>query len=79
VSRKTDPTPATLAEAKELLGQRRPKRDAGPRAWVAFHRHCAEVYAQVAKADLAHRFEAQAYAGQETRQAREIEEQLADS
>jgi hypothetical protein len=71
--------PATLAEAKELLQRQRPKSWAEPLVWVAFHRRSAEIYGQVARVDRAHRFEAQAYAGQEIRQAREIEDQLADS
>lgn len=70
--------PATLAEAKELLRQERPRLDAAPLVWVAFHRRCAEVYSQVAKVDLAHRYEAQAHAGQEIRQAREIENGLSE-
>jgi hypothetical protein len=68
--------PATLAEAHELLHGERPEPDAGAPAWVAFHRRCAEVYATVALVDLARQFEAQACAGRELRQAREIEDSL---
>lgn len=74
--KRTEQMPATLAEAKELLQQQRPKPYAEPLVWVAFHQRSAEVYGQVARVDLAHRYEAQAYAGQEIRRAREIEEQL---
>ena len=71
--------PATLMEAHELVRQHRPKLDAEPLVWVAFHRRSAEIYGQIAKVDPSHRYEAQAYAGQEIRKAREIEDQLADS
>lgn len=66
--------PSTLAEAHEMLRRQRPKLADGPLVWVAFHRRCAEVYAEVAKVDLAHRHEAQYWAGEEIRRAREIEE-----
>ena len=70
--------PATLTEAKELLRHERPRLDAEPLVWVAFHRRSAEVYGQVAQVDLAHRYEAHAHAGQEIRQAREIEDGLSE-
>jgi hypothetical protein len=68
--------PATLAEAHEVLWRERPKRDAEPLVWVAFHRHSAEVYARVAKVDLQHRYEATQWAGIEIRRARDIEHGL---
>lgn len=68
--------PATLAEAHDVLWRRRPKRDANPLEWVAFHRHSAEVYAQTAKVDLRHQHEATQWAGAEIRRAREIEDEL---
>ena len=68
--------PATLAEAHDVLGRRRPKRDADPSEWVAFHRHSAEVYSETAKVDLRHQHEATQWAGAEIRRAREIEDEL---
>jgi hypothetical protein len=79
VTKRKKRMPATLAEAKELLSRQQPKSYAEPLVWVAFHRRSAEVYGQVAKVDLAHQYEAQAYAGQEIRKAREIEDQLANN
>ena len=70
------PQPATLDEAREVLWRQRPARGADPRELVAFHRHSAQVYAQVARVDLRHRYEATQCAGLEMRQARKIEEQL---
>lgn len=71
--------PTTLAEAHEHVRRQRPKLDAKPLAWAAFHRSSADVYARVAKVDLAHRHEAQCHAGLEIRQAREIEDDQADT
>lgn len=68
--------PRTLAEAHELLTHTRPKHDADPLVWVAFHRRAAEVYAHAAKVDLNHRHEASHWAGAEIRHAREIEHRL---
>lgn len=79
MSRKADSVPATLAEATEQLQRKRPKLDAEPGTWIAFHRRCAEVYSQVARIDLSHRHEALAFAAQELRQARGIEDRLAES
>ena len=47
--------------------------------WAAFHRRSAEIYGAVATVDLAHRHEAQCYAGLEIRRAREIEDELANT
>jgi len=69
-------TPATLAEAHEVLWRQRPAQDAEPLVWVEFHRHSAEVYAQTAKVDLRHRYEATQCAGLEIRKARDIEHRL---
>jgi hypothetical protein len=41
---------------------------------VEFHRRSAEIYAEVAKVDRAHRHEAGYWAGAEIRRAREIED-----
>jgi hypothetical protein len=68
--------PSTLAEAHDLLWRRRPKRDADPSEWVAFHRQSAEVYSETAKVDLQYRREATRWAGVEIRRAREIEDEL---
>ncbi|MFL6126614.1 AMED_5909 family protein [Actinophytocola sp.] len=68
--------PTTLAEAHEVLWRRRPARDAGLVELAAYHRHCAEVYAQTAKVDLRHQHEATQCAGLEMRKARDIEHQL---
>ena len=72
--RKQDREPTTLFEAHEHLSRQRPSLDAKPLAWAAFHRRSAEVYARVARVDLAHRHEAQSYASLETRRAGEIED-----
>lgn len=68
--------PATLAEAHDVLWRRRPKQDAHPLEWVAFHRHSAQVYSETAKVDVRHQHEATQYAGIEIRRAREIEDAL---
>jgi hypothetical protein len=72
----SDQQPSTLAEAHDVVWQQRPKRDADPLEWVAFHRSSAEVYSRTAKIDLRHRYEATQCAGIEIRRAREIEHQL---
>lgn len=69
-------TPATLAEAHDVLWHQRPARDADPLVWVDFHRHSADVYAQTADVDIRHRHEAIQCAGMEIRKAREIEHRL---
>jgi hypothetical protein len=74
--RADDPAPATLREAHEVLHRQRPKLADEPAAWIAFHRHGAEVYAAVAKVDTDHQHEAQVLAGREIRRAREIEDRL---
>jgi hypothetical protein len=76
VSGQAVPAPVTLSEAHEVLIRGRPRLDAAPRAWVVFHRHSAEVYANVAKVDIGHCHEATHCAGVELRQAREIEDRL---
>lgn len=68
--------PSTLAEAHEVLWQQRPKRDADPLEWVAFHRRSAEVYSRTARIDLRHQHEATQCAGIEIRRARDIEHRL---
>jgi hypothetical protein len=76
VSRDQRVVPATLLEAEEVLWCQRPARDADPSAWVAFHRHCADVYARTSEVDTKHKYEALAYAGMEIRKARDIEHRL---
>ncbi|MFC4853645.1 AMED_5909 family protein [Actinophytocola glycyrrhizae] len=68
--------PSSLFEAREVLSQQRPSRDAGPAEWIRFHRHSADVYAHTAKVDERHRHEATQYVGIEIRRAREIEHRL---
>lgn len=68
--------PSSLFEAHEALWRRRPSRDADPAAWIAFHRHSAEVYAATAKVDLRHRHEATQCAAIEIRHARDIEHRI---
>jgi hypothetical protein len=72
-----DAVPATLAQAHEVLLRSRPRHEAEPDVWVAFHRHCAEMYAAVAKIDTGHRHEAGYWAAAEIRRAREIEDGVA--
>ena len=50
--------PATLEEAHELLRKAQPGRDATQGAWLAYHWHAVEVYAEVAEVDRAHHYEA---------------------
>lgn len=71
-----DQQPETLAAARESMWRQRPSRDADPTEWIAFHRRSATAYAEMAKVDTGHRFEAMAYAGVEIRLAREIEHRL---
>ncbi len=71
-----DRLPRTLAEAHEVLWERRPRCDADPSVWVAFHRSSAVVYARAAKVDGVHRREASQCAVMEIRRAREIEYRL---
>lgn len=73
---RVDQTPSTLEEAHEVLRQARPRTDADPLEWVAFHRHSAKVYSATAQIDLAHRYEATQCAGLEIRKARDIEHRL---
>jgi hypothetical protein len=75
-AREQQKTPRTLAEAHEALRRVRPAQDADPSEWVAFHRHSARVYGQVAKVDGRHQHEATRCAGLEIRQARDIEHRL---
>jgi hypothetical protein len=65
-----------LLEAHEVLSRKRPKVVDAPSAWIAYYRLAAEVYAQVAKVDKDHKHEAQALAGCQIRQAREIEDRV---
>jgi len=76
VKRGLSVVPSTLAEAHEVLWRQRPVGYADPEKWAAYHRHCAEVYAQTAKVDLRHQHEAIQCAGLEMRKARDIEHQL---
>jgi hypothetical protein len=76
MSQRQAAVPSSLFEAHEVLWRQRPGRDAAPAAWVAFHRHCAEVYARTAKVDVRHRHEASQYAAIEIRKARDIEHRL---
>jgi hypothetical protein len=70
--------PATLVEAHEVVRRQRPKLADEPRAWVAFHRRSAEIYSAVAEVDGRRRHEARYYAGREIRQARAVENSVAD-
>lgn len=71
-----DQPPSTLEEAHDVLWRARPREDADPREWAAFHRHSAAVYASAAQADVQHRYEATQCAGLEIRKARDIEHRL---
>ena len=73
---RVDQPPSTLEEAHKVLLRARPRTDADPLEWVAFHRHSATVYASTAKLDLRHRYEATQCAGLEIRKARDIEDRL---
>lgn len=73
---RVDQTPSTLDEAHEVLSRARPRKDADPLEWVAFHRHSATVYASASKMDPRHRYEALQCAGLEIRKARDIEHRL---
>jgi DNA-binding IclR family transcriptional regulator len=73
---RVDQSPSTLQEAHELLWRARPRTDADPQEWAAFHRHCATVYAATAKVDPQHQYEATQCAGLEMRKARDIEHLL---
>jgi hypothetical protein len=72
----SDQQPSTLSEAHDVVWQMRPKQDADPLEWVAFHRRSAEVYSRTSKIDLRHQYEATQCAGIEIRRAREIEHRL---
>ncbi|MFC4853655.1 AMED_5909 family protein [Actinophytocola glycyrrhizae] len=73
---RSDHVPSTLALAHETLVHQRPSVDAAPQAWIAFHRHSADVYARTARVDSRHRHEASQWAAMEIRKAREIEHRL---
>jgi hypothetical protein len=75
-AREDQKIPATLAEAHELLWQRKPAWDADPLVWVEFHRHSATVYAMASTVDVRHKREALTCAGMEIRKARDIEYRL---
>ena len=57
-------SPATLQQAHELLHREWPGNDVSPVAWLAYHRHAAEVYAYVAEVDADHHHEALCWANQ---------------
>lgn len=73
---RSEQQPSTLFEAHDVVWRMRPKNDADPLEWVAFHRSSADIYSRTAKIDTRHRYEATQYAGIEIRRARDIEHQL---
>lgn len=73
---RVDQTPSILDEAHDALRRVRPRKDADPLEWMAFHRHNATVYSSTAEIDSRHRYEALQCVGLEIRKAREIEHRL---
>lgn len=57
--------PSKLEEAHDTLRALQPAEEAGPALWLAYHRHAASVYAEVAEVDRAHHHEALSWAGSE--------------
>jgi hypothetical protein len=68
--------PVLLIEAHELLTRERPSPEASAERWLAYYRHSAAVYAEVAETDRGHHHEALYWASREGRKAHEIEERL---
>lgn len=75
-ARERQKTPATLAEAHDLLWRQRPAPGTDLRDVAEYHRHSAQVYSKVASVDLRHHHEALQCAGLEIRKARGIEHRL---
>jgi hypothetical protein len=68
--------PETLQAAHDDASRRRPKSDANPSVWLAFHLANARMYRAVAGVDRWHHHEATYWAGYEERKADEFSAQL---
>lgn len=68
--------PRTLMQAHRELVRIRPGREASLATWLAYYRHSASVYAQVAKTDPGHDGEAQYWAQREHTRAETIAARL---
>lgn len=76
VDRKAEPVPPrTLADAHHALANIRPRLDATPQQWLAYHQRSAALYADIAEIDRGHHHEALAFAGQERKSAQKIKDQ----
>ncbi|MBV8997386.1 MAG: hypothetical protein JO287_27655 [Pseudonocardiales bacterium] len=67
--------PRTLAEAHHALANIRPRLDASPQQWLAYHQRSAALYAEIAEIDRGHHHEALAFADRERKNAQRIKDQ----
>ncbi|MGH3624981.1 MAG: AMED_5909 family protein [Sciscionella sp.] len=68
----TGTTPTTLTQAHDYLTRIRPKRSASETEWLAYYRHSAVLYAQIAEIDRGHHHEALYWAERERTKADQI-------
>jgi hypothetical protein len=74
---KTANAAQTLRQAHEALSRLMPRPDASPRAWLAYYRRSAAIYAQVAEIDRGHFHETMFWATREREKAEAIETESA--
>lgn len=70
--------PRTLMQVHEELVRIRPCRKAALPVWLAYYRHSAEMYEQIAKTDPTHDGEARYWAERERVRAKRIEARIQD-
>jgi hypothetical protein len=68
--------PTGLDQAHEALSKVRPPENAPLSAWLAYHRHAAQVYAEIAEADRAHHHEARFWMSRERALAAAVDRQI---
>ena len=68
--------PRTLMQVHEELVSIRPCRKAALPVWLAYYRHSAEMYEQIAKTDPRHDGEAMYWAERERVRAKRIEDRI---
>lgn len=68
----SDPAPATLMQAHDLLTRSRPRLDASKQTWLVYYRRSAAIYAEVAEVDRGHHHEALYWANRERAKANQL-------
>jgi hypothetical protein len=71
--------PATLERAHNAVAEVRPAAGEPAWQWLAYHRHAAAIYAEVADVDRTHHHEALAWAGVEREKVAELARQIEES